>query len=286
LPRKYRVGQTLYSCLDGTDFDKELFCIVDLLNAGTKDTSVELAMLNLRAAKKAKVFGALSSQASYSQIGLDLLPADRWKQCKHLSLELHTIRAEAASGMGGFSTMGKYCDIVFHEEECSILDKIPCYKVWIHNFSRQKKYEDAIQLALEVLGKLGCNLPRWSTSQAAKAMLSLADFKQGLKKKTATSDELLVVPLMADPLQKQIMSLLDSLTHHTYVTKNHMVWLLTTIVMVRKTQKYGLTDESQIAFASMAVMITHVFGDWKMGGHYAILGLKMYDDLLLEILAS
>lgn len=56
--RKEKVGRTLLSGLGEQDLEEALFVVVDLLNSGKLTTSVELARLNLRAARKAKSFSA------------------------------------------------------------------------------------------------------------------------------------------------------------------------------------------------------------------------------------
>ena len=278
-PRQYQVGQTLYSCLDEHDLEDALFCVVDLLNAGPREESKERALMNLRAAKKAKVFGALNSQASYSDSGLNLLPHDCWVSCKELALELYTHRAEAASNTGDFSTMERYCGVVFAIGECSIVEKMPAYQVWIDYLSRHNRVPEALTLALDVLGKLGCKLPRSKLSQTLKAIPTLLRFKRGLAKNTPTMEELNRMPVVTDPIHKQTMTMLISTAYHAYLIRNKMLWLLGTIRMVQMTIRHGLTDESQFAFVSAGILITHALGDWKTGPKYVLLGLAMYERL-------
>ncbi|CAB9500796.1 Transcriptional regulator [Seminavis robusta] len=277
--RKYKVGQTLYTCLDGEDLEQYLFCIVNLLNDGSTSASTELAELNLRAAKKAKIYNAVSLQSVYSEFGIANLPNDCWTSCKNLALELHTIRAEAASSMGEFPTMEQYCNVVFSQKNCSILDKIPCYKVWIHKFARHGNYHEALKLEVKVLGKLGCRLPHRKIPQALAAISTLLQFKRKLKKITPTAPELQKMPLMTDSVHKNAMSLLASLMLHAYMDQNSMLWLLGTFRMVHLTLEHGLADESQLAFSSAGIMIMHALGDWEIGKQYATLALNMYDKL-------
>ena len=87
------------------------------------------------------------------------------------------------------------------------------------------------------------------------------------------------MPLMTDPVKKKAMSLLASLILHAYVAKNSVLWLLGTLRMIKMTIRYGLANESQLAFSSAAILVTHPLGDWKTGPHYAHLSLLMYDKL-------
>ncbi|CAB9500799.1 Transcriptional regulator [Seminavis robusta] len=277
--RKYKVGHTLYTCLDGEDLEEYLFCIVNLLNEGSAHRSAELAELNLRAAKKAKIYNAVSLQSMYSELGIANLPNDCWTSCKDLALELHIVRAEAASSMGEFQTMEQNCNVVFSQKECSVLDTIPCHKVWIHKFARHGNYQEALKLEINVLEKLGCRIPRRQLPQALTAISTLLRFKRKLKEITPTAPELQKMPLMTDPVHKNAMSLLASFILHAYVTQNSLLWLLGTIRMVHLTLEHGLADQSQLAFSSAGVMIMHALGDWEMGKHYATLALKMHDKL-------
>ncbi|CAB9517492.1 Transcriptional regulator [Seminavis robusta] len=274
LKRKQSVGRSLYKCLDDEDFEESLFVVTDLLNCGASDLGLELAKLNLRAAKKANALSAFKLQGNYAQAGIENLPEnDCWLYHKDLAVDLYSMQAQAASNTGDFDTMHQSCQIVLKHPQCSMLDKIPCYNAEIHALARTSKIDEAMMLTVEVLNMLGCKIPLGKGSQIRAAIKSLLRFKRQMKKKTPTLEGLALMPLMTDPVQKAVMKLLAGAATFAYHTKAMPLWLLFTTTM------YYLADHSQTAFASCGLIAMHVLGNWEMGVHFASLACKMNEHL-------
>ena len=62
--------------------------------AMVQQKQIELAKLNLRAAKKAVTFSAFESAASYCKHGINLLPNDGWDKHYRLCLDLYSLGAD------------------------------------------------------------------------------------------------------------------------------------------------------------------------------------------------
>ena len=274
--RQHLVGTTLYRNLVDKALEESVFVVVNLLNKGTAK-SLDLAALNLRAAKRAKAFSAFNSQAKYAAIAISNLPKDCCWEChKDLTLDVYSIAAEAAGCLGDFELMEGYCQEVLKRTNVTIHEKLRCYHVFINCLGRIRRPKEAIDLALDVCEELGFHFPRNVTSQTFAAITNLVRLKRKLK----TSNILEIadvqeMSLMMDPDKQEAMGLLQIVTFYAYMAKEKMIWLLASIRMVQMTIEYGLTEDSPTAFGSCAIVITHVLGLWKAGKHFGALSRSM-----------
>ncbi len=96
-----RVGRLYLSRLCEADLKKHLFAVVDHLNEGfryidAEEDRLHLAELNRVAGKRARHTGAYAAAVWYLNMGLGLLPRERWARCHEQSgnLFLETIASE------------------------------------------------------------------------------------------------------------------------------------------------------------------------------------------------
>lgn len=84
---QFHLGIRLYNGLGSTELEKQLFDVADLVNKGVHTGRIEVAVLNLRAAKKARKMAALQSTARYAAYGIKQLPDDKWTVHRQLTLQ-------------------------------------------------------------------------------------------------------------------------------------------------------------------------------------------------------
>jgi predicted ATPase/signal transduction histidine kinase len=100
-----RVGELLLDGLRTSDRDDDLFEVVAHLNAAVPaipddDRRLELAQLNLDAARKARASNAYDAALHNAEAGLALLSADAWNRLYDLTFRLRLMRAQALAVVG------------------------------------------------------------------------------------------------------------------------------------------------------------------------------------------
>ncbi|GAK58361.1 multi-sensor signal transduction multi-kinase [Candidatus Vecturithrix granuli] len=150
-----KIGRLLLANLTGSERDEKIFTIVNHLNLG-KDLSGnqteqnKLAELNLAAGRKVQASAAYLSAFKYLQVGIGLLPENRWQRQYDLTLALHVEAAEAACLSGEFEQMEQLARIVLQHAR-TLVDKVKIYEVKIMAYIAQNKPLEAVQIALPVL---------------------------------------------------------------------------------------------------------------------------------------
>ena len=279
--RQHFVGTLLHRNLVDKALEESVFVVVNLLNKGTSK-SLDLADLNLRAATRAKSFSAFNSQAKYAAIAISNLPSDSWTHHKALAVDAYSIAAEAAGCLGDFSLVERYCQEVLRQADLSVHEKMRCYNVMCDTLGRTRRHKEAINLALDVMEDLGFHFPRSRASQAYCAVTSLLRLKQKLKRGNLLElDEVPKMQLIGDQNTQEAVRLLQMICFWSYMSKEKIIWLLSTIRMVNLTIENGLAEECPTAIASCAVIVMQVLGNWKAGVH-----LGEVSQLMAEILET
>eukprot|EP00957_Ditylum_brightwellii_P165477 12598575-Ditylum_brightwellii.AAC.1 len=143
--------------------DDVLFIVVDQLNRGGRFIEEEnernqLALLNLRAGEKAMAFATFLGSASYLKAGIDVLRYDQWKKQYDLSLQLHSLYAEAEYCNGHFHEVGRVAGIVI-KQATVFENKFRVYVTLIKSLAGRNMLQDAINLGMNVLAELGVECP-------------------------------------------------------------------------------------------------------------------------------
>ena len=282
-----RVGNTLLHNLSEKDLEASIFTVTNLLNtAGSLEPSIDIAKMNLRAATKAAGMSAFSSSEKYAEMGVSFLPSDVWETSDSgLALELYSSGAEASGGLGNLEKMESFCQVVLRNPEVPIMDQLRCYNVLIEFIGKRKRPTEAMNLAMDVLGELGCKFPRGSFGQTVQAIAGLQKMRKN--KEITNVEKMLQIPLMTDPVKIEIMKLMEKVALYAYLSKSSMVYLIATVNGVKWTLRHGLAEESpSFAFCSLGILLMHLFGDWKTGPRYAEIGLSMIDKLDKKYMVS
>jgi predicted ATPase len=143
--------------------EEKLFDIVNQLNLGKEIISNqskrdELAQLNLKLGKKAKISAAYQSAFNYLQLGIELLGNKGWHRNYNLALSLYVVAAESAYLKSDFEQVKKISEIVLKQAH-TVLDKVKITELTILTLIAQNKPDKAIETALNFLGKLEIILP-------------------------------------------------------------------------------------------------------------------------------
>jgi predicted ATPase len=274
-----RVGGVLVNRLSEKELDAAIFSAVDLLNEG--DTNhmdekrrIELAGLNLRAGQKANEVSAFESTAKFVRRGIDLLPANCWNDHYELCLDLFSTGAEAESFLGNVNQVEHYCSEVINQSNRPISDKFRAYNVLLESIANGGRIPEALELCLKVLDICGCKFPKSKVKITFQTIIGIGKMQK--KAKSLTTKDLDRMPLMTDPIRKEVCKLCYKLGEYTYLTE-HSLLPIVTFRHFSLTMDYGISDYAPTAFASMGIIMTGILNDLQGGAKYGELGLSLLE---------
>ncbi|WP_298908898.1 AAA family ATPase [uncultured Nostoc sp.] len=280
-----QIGRNLLEKMLSEELSERLFEIVDHLNLGV-DLVVSgqernsIARLNLMAAQKAKAATAYSAALKYAIAGIELLATDSWQHQYDLSLVLHEEAAETAYLSGDFLAMEQWVAIVLQEAR-TILDQVKVHEVTIKTYVAQTHKLDAIKVGLQVLAKLGLNLPESPTEFQIQQVLS--ETRKVLKGKNI--QDLVHLPLMADANRLAAMRIISNIISPAFQAVPALFWLIA-CEQVKLSIQYGNAPTSAVAYASYGVVITAAAQDVEKAHQFGQLALNLVERLNAKELKS
>ncbi|HEY9623753.1 MAG TPA: AAA family ATPase [Crinalium sp.] len=262
-----------------------LFEIVDHLNHGVKLVTDqvergEIAKLNLLASQKAKGATAYSAASKYAIAGIELLATDSWQHQYDLSLVLHEEAAETAYLSGDFRAMEQWVAIVLQEAR-TILDQVKVYETTIKTYVAQTQKLDAIKVGLQVLAKLGLNLPESPTELQIQQALS----ETGAVLQGRNIQDLVHLPLMTDASNLAAMRIISNIASPAFQAAPALFWLMA-CEQVKLSIQYGNAPTSAIAYSCYGVVITAATQDVEKSHQLGQLALNLVERLNAKELKS
>jgi predicted ATPase len=205
---RHRIGRTLLSGLD--EGENVFFVALKLLNQGSppaaKEERIDLAQMNLKAARKMIDVTGFEMALKYVERGLSLLPSDsQWTECYAISLEFCDIGAETCAVLGDIGRGGNYCDEILQHAK-SVDDKFRIYFLKMDSLLRQSLFHDAIDLGLSVLKDHDIRFPQNPVHRKALAILELRRCKK--LSKGLCIDKLTASDIITDARQLGIMRIM------------------------------------------------------------------------------
>lgn len=204
---------------------------------------IELASLNCQSGIQALDSAAFDAAQEYFQTGIELLSDDRWQQHYDLTLTLYTSGTEAAYISSQFEQMNYLIDQVI-ENSNNILDQVKVYEIRIQSHVARNQFEQAMQVALQVLRMLGVELP----VQPSKRQIWQGVLRTQWLLHRRSREQILEAKPMQDPYDLAALSILASMFGVVKFSSS----ALRPLVMAKEvelTLTRGLTAHSSMAFA-------------------------------------
>ncbi|MBW4428866.1 MAG: AAA family ATPase [Nostoc desertorum CM1-VF14] len=280
-----QIGRNLLEKTLPEELSKRLFKILDHLNLAidlvvSEQERNSIARLNLMAAQKAKAATAYSAALKYAIAGIELLATDSWQHQYDLSLVLHEEAAETAYLSGDFLAMEQWVAIVLQEAR-TILDKVKVHEVTIKTYVAQTHKLDAIKVGLQVLAKLGLNLPELPTElQIQQALSETEEVLQG-----RNIQDLVHLPLMTDTSRLAAMRIISNIASPAFQAAPALFWLMA-CEQVKLSIQYGNAPTSAVAYSCYGVVITAATQDVEKAHQLGQLALNLVERLNAKELKS
>jgi PAS domain S-box-containing protein len=263
-----RLGRVLRSRIAANELAERLFDVADQFNRGAaqlveRDEKSQVAMINLRAGRKAKASAAYASARAYFSAGMALLDDRDWGGQYELTFSLWLERAECEFLTGNFQ-----------EAEQLIMELLQraASKVAYADASRLKvqlhvlkgEHPLAVDSALTCLRLFGIDLPAHPTWEQVQAEYQTVwETLEG-----RAIESLIDLPMMTDPEVQAAMQVLSVLTPPAYFT-DYQLFSLLLCRMATVGMQHGTSGAAAHAYAYLGAMLGPVFHRYRDAYRFA-----------------
>jgi predicted ATPase len=228
----------------------------------------ELADLNLAAGSRAKAAGVFAAALAYFETGMELLDETCWQTNYDLALRLHTEAAEMSFLCSAENKMEQLIQVVLKHAR-SPLDQVPAHEVKINALTAQNRWAESADAALEILQKLGLDLPR----QPGKLRVAKSLLKTKLMLATKSFDDLEFLPTITDPKTIAIMRIALK-ANAPLVTIYPELYPILAAEMIRLTVQHGSGPVSATAYLNYGMLLGGR-GDMESGYQFGLLAMRV-----------
>jgi histidine kinase len=267
-------GRRLQAYYNTVEQQERIFDIVNQWNLGysllhDKNERSFLGALNLQAGKKAMASTAYPQALPYFEKGITVLDESAWNDQFDLLSELTISAAEAAYLSGEYERVDKHVQSMIRNSR-SLIDSVKAHEIEIKKLIAQNKLIEAIRLGLQILAKLGINLPMNPGKIAVIKDLLLTRWL--LRNKTSSHYNSL--PVMEDEQRKAAMRIMSEISSASYFAIPNLVPLLV-FKMVKMTVKHGLSIKSPFSFAAYGFILSAHLDQVKKGSHMGEIAVQL-----------
>jgi predicted ATPase len=272
----HQIGNRLLEKCDESEKEKLLFDIVNHLNIGRNSNmgekeELELFSLNLTAAQKAKSSMAYGNSAEFLNIALELLPSDAWHKHYSMALSMYEELTEINFLLGNPEKVEEFSERVKNNTR-DILDLVQTYKILITFYASINKLEKALDISVEIMGKLGLKVPRHPHQLDIVKWLIKSKLAIGRK----NFMDLGKIDLIKDRRVSSILTIADIAAGAAYIGEPKLLPILV-FLMVFLSVKNGYNSSSIYSFAVYGLILCGVLGDIKRGYNFGKLSLELID---------
>lgn len=272
----FKVGQLILENTTQDKLEENIFNIVNHLNISLYLITLQiekykLAHLNLIAARKAKNAAAYETAIRYIEIGLELLPANRWDNQYELTLALHVEAVELQYMNTQFEEAEYLSNIIFKRAK-SLLDKVRIYELKIQSYIAKIQMQSAIDTAYQVLVQLGIDLPQIpdinhinQEQEAIKLMLLDRQI-----------EDLSDLPTMTDSYKLAAVRILMIVTTAAIIS-NPLLFSLVTLTALDVCIKYGNPPQAPSVYTFYAKLLCGMMQDIDTGYRFGQLALNLLE---------
>lgn len=272
-----RMGELLLAD-ESVNRSDSLFRIVDHLNQGRariedQDKRLELARLNVEAARRARSSLAMSAARGYLEAGITCLGESAWNDHYELAFELHRSLVEALYLNGDYEACEAHGNATLKRAQSSF-DKADVYLTIVAERTIRARYADALPAAKEALSLFGVDVPLGLSDSELQAtmMTELQKAEAALGGRTIGS--LADAPEMADPVARMSTSLLLKMLPAAFFT-NPLLYIVVVFKAIGMSLQYGPSPVSADLFSNYGHLLSGMFGRHVDGYQLGELAIKL-----------
>ena len=284
-PVHLKLGRRMLENTEPERLKDVVFDIVDHFNRSLESVSepkerqeiVHLNFLACQRARKSAAFGAALTPAigrgtcAPPLIAIGLLDLEAWDNQYDLTLELHTLAAEAAGLSGDFQKLDELFAVVTREARLP-RDAVGVYESRISGCISQGKPQEGLDAALEILERLGLHLPGHPSPE---------DVRRGMEEVKAhyagrPIESLADLPPMTDPDTLAMMRVFSKANPASYNGRPSLFPLLI-FKQLSLCLQHGNPAEASFVYACYALVLCGIERDFNAGPAFGQLAIAMLE---------
>lgn len=213
---------------------------------------IDLAQVNLEAARRAKASGAFTAAAQYLRTGMTALPEDIWARAPDLAFELYRERGELEYLNSEFDTAEEFVRVAIEHVD-DAYRQADLYHMLVVQYTLRADYGKAIATARLGLALFGELLPDQSYEQARDAELFRVQTLLGGNSLEALAG---LAP-MKNAQARAVMQLLAAVGPPCY--RSHpRLWSVIVARQMRLCLEHGSVCEGTYCYPAFGGLLTHV----------------------------
>ncbi|KAL3778025.1 hypothetical protein ACHAWO_008748 [Cyclotella atomus] len=273
-------GRCLSKLAQETNNDDMMFTSANQINLGGPEAITDaneyitMASFNLMVGKKAIETSDFSLAHKLFSSGIKFLPQQHWRYHYDISLELYELAAKAALATSNIDEIPLLSETVLKHARC-FDDELNIHQIVILSLMQSSKLNEALEMGMNVLSQLGEGISRnhidllfYLDVKRTQAMIA------GL-----TEDAVLGYRPMTDKKKQAAMKILSCIHRCSFLALAAPPLCRCIILkMVQVTIKYGLSNQSPIAFALFGVLLS-TMGNIPVGRRFSLLAMALLNKL-------
>ena len=271
-----QIGRLLLANSANEEREKRLFEIVNHLNQSI-DSIVEptekdkLIQMNIQAGRKAKMATAYQAAEDYYKVARTLITPFNWENDYDRLLEIFTESVEITFLKGDFEQVDRLAQKILSMTR-TFIDGTKVYEIKIQALIAQNLINEAIELGLDILEKLGLTLPLEVSSNLIEAAFE----QNNTLLKDISIEQIATSQLMEDADKEAIVRMITIVGLAMYVA-NPSLLMLAVAKQVNLCIQYGNTSTSADAYATYGLFLCGELNDIDQGYQFGKLALDVLE---------
>lgn len=271
-----RVGKLLLEDAPASELDDRIFDVVAHLSLAAKSMESQqerddLSRLILVAARRAGKSQAHDSSFDYLRTGIELLGDKGWQRDYDLTLAIHQDAVREAYLSGNLDATDELSQVVFQNAR-GLLDRMKTYETLIHSYVARNRLAEAVNMSVEVLGKLDVRLPK--EPGKSHIMRGFLGIRMALAR--TRLDDLLNLPRMTDEYRLAASRILSLGAPAAYMARPNLLPIMV-FESVKLSLRHGNTSASAHGYSGLGVILCGVTGDMDAGYSFGKLAVELVD---------
>src|SRR5712672_1221390 len=280
-----RIGRVLLASMTADEFAEHLFDVANHFNRGAtllvdRDEKAQVAMIELRAGRKAKASTAYASACVYLVAGMALLDESGWGRHYDLTFSLWLEHAECEYLTGQLASAEARLSLLSTRAR-TIVDSAAVTRVRINLYTTLDHSDSAVEVGLEYLRRINGQWSPHPTEEDVRQEFGRLWQRLG----SGSIEALLDLPRMSDPDRCATMDVLTVLTSPALFTDLNLFRLVVGR-MAALSLEHGNSDGSCLAYVWLGGILGTYFGDYQTGFRFGRLGLDLVEKRGLDRLSA
>jgi len=259
-----RIGRVLLESMTADQLAVHPFDIANQLNRGAamlvdRNEKTQVAMIDLRAGRKAKSSAAYASALAYFSAGMVLLDERDWVSQNELTFSLWLERVECELQTANFEAADRLIGELLLRN-LSKVDRAAVYYLAVQLHEMKGEYSKAVASGLACLTLFGIDIPAHPTQEQIQGEYDAVC--QTLNGRSIES--LIDLPMITDPEVRAAMQVLSILGAPAYLTDFRLCCLLS-CRMGKLSMQHGTSGASALGYAYLGNFLGPVFHRYADG---------------------